>query len=316
MTENEFQEFIITMGYRYNEKTKTAFNSFEGFHVLIRFAEKESCYLVQMDCEPDGDGAADEVINNLRFFHEEHKEYVMKAALKRRMIVMEIRKTIDSDIDKEELRSMIHFLTEMCKSGNLAPLCRVCGRRRKSGVYIVGRVPMTVCDACIVRKRRLYEKRRDLFEKKKQSIPGGLIGAVFGAVLGALLNILLYQYVSLHGAGSVLVAVLCFAGFVVTGKRATKLSGVICALIAVVIFTVSQYAAEVLKTAIELEKEGYKIAVTASMDIVQQMLEDADRFYVFAQQIGIGTGVIILTGVAYFLKRKYTRPMKISKNLL
>ena len=50
MTESEFQEFMITVGYRYNEKTKTAFNSFEGFRNLIVFNEKENRYSLALDC--------------------------------------------------------------------------------------------------------------------------------------------------------------------------------------------------------------------------------------------------------------------------
>ena len=44
MTESEFQEFMITVGYRYNEKTKSAFNSFEGFKTIIEFSQKDNKY--------------------------------------------------------------------------------------------------------------------------------------------------------------------------------------------------------------------------------------------------------------------------------
>ena len=44
MTESEFQEFMITVGYRYNEKLKFAFNSFEGFKTVIKFSENKNKY--------------------------------------------------------------------------------------------------------------------------------------------------------------------------------------------------------------------------------------------------------------------------------
>ncbi len=325
MTESEFQECIITMGYRYNEKSKTAFNTFEGFHNLINFGGAESRYLMRLECGLAEGVQPDEVEELLRQFHSEFKESVSHTALKRRYIVIELKKTIDSGIDRESLKTLVHFITELCKSGKIIPLCRVCGRSRKTGVYIVGTEAMPICDACVVRKRRLYEKRRDLFEKKKQHMAGGLAGAVFGAMLGAMIYILMYQltpqfiYNNIPGARgtwSIFIVILSFCGFVVTGRRATKKSGVICSIISVLIFAVSEYAAMVLETAIYIEREGGGIAVSESIGITNSGLMDASAAATLLPEVSIGIIVILAAGAVYFLKRALTRPMKISGNLL
>lgn len=315
MTESEFQEFIITMGYRYHEKTKTAFNTFEGFHNMIDFREQENRYALRLSCTVNGveTGA---ILEELKHFQSEHKESVVKVGFKHRQITVEMKMTIDSDIDKEELKALVHFMTVLCKSDKLIPLCGVCGRQRKTGVYIVGREMVPICDACVARKRRLYEKRRDLFEKKQQSMAFGLCGAVFGAVLGGLLNVLLYQLLPIGGLWSIPTAILAFMGFVVTGRRATKKSGIICTVIAMLFYALSQYAAVVLETAILIEREGGGIAVAEAMNITHSGLTDSSYRIDFLVGIAIGCGLIIAVGVAYFLKRKFTRPMKISKNLL
>lgn len=316
MTESEFQEFIITLGYRYHEKTKTAFNTFEGFHNLIVFGVQESRYMLRLSCLPNG-CETENILNELKNFQSEHKELITKVSFRKKQIFIELKMTIDSDIDKAELKALVHFMTMLCRSDKLIPLCRVCGRQRKTGVYVVGREIVPICDACVSRKRRLYEKRKNLFEKKKQNMAAGLAGAVFGAVLGGLINILLYQILPLWGAGSVFTAVLCYCGFVVTGRRATKKSGVICAGIAAVVFVLSEYAAMVLETAVMIEREGGGIAVSESFNITNSGLANNTAYLTaFLTEIGVGIGVIIAVGIGYFLKRKFTRPMKISKNLL
>lgn len=315
LTESEFQEFIITLGYRYHEKTKTAFNTFEGFHCLIGFAEPESRYVLRLSCEPK-DGTSMAITDALKQFQSEHKESVTRVGFKRRHITIELKMTIDSDIDKEILRALVHFMTLLCKSEQLVSLCEVCGRQRKSGVYAVGREIMPICDACVSRKRRLYEKRRELFEQKRQNMAAGIGGAIFGAVLGALLNVLLYQIFPVRGIWSILIALLTFAGFVVTGQRATKKSGLICVAIAVLFYTASEYAAMVLETAIFIEREGGGMAVAEAIAITHSGLTDQSYLMNFLMELLIGFGLILITGAAYFLKRKFTRPMKISRNLL
>ena len=315
LTESEFQEFIITMGYRYHEKTKTAFNTFEGFHNIILFGEQEGRYTLRLSCGASGGDTA-AVWEELKGFQSEHKESVARVNFKHRQITVEMKMTIASDIDKEELKALVHFMTVLCKSEKLVPLCRVCGRQRKTGVYVVGREMMPICDACVSRKRRLYEKRRDLFEKKQQNMAAGLLGAVFGAALGALLNVLLYQIFPIRSVWSILIAVLTFAGFVVTGRRATKKSGVICTVIAMVFYALSEYAAMVWETAVFIEREGGGIAVSEAVGIINSGLADHTYLLALLTELAIGFVLIVLTGVGYFLKRKYTRPMKISKNLL
>ncbi len=316
LTESEFQEFIITMGYRYNEKSKTAFNTFQGFHSLICFGGSENRYSLRLDCTPKSSEDILSVLESLNEFHDEHKEYVVKYSFKRNYISMELKKTIDSDIDKEQLRAIVHLITVLCKSERLAPICRVCSRQRKTGVYVVGSKMMPICDNCVGRKRRLYEKRRDLFEKKEQHMASGIIGAVFGASLGAMLNILMYQLCPLKGVWSIFIVVLCFCGYVVTGKRATKKSGVICAVISAVIFVLSEYAAIVLETAIGIERDGGHILISESIEITNSVLSDVSSLVSFIPEIVAGLLVILATGIVYFLKRMLTRPMKISKNLL
>ncbi len=315
MTENEFQEFIITLGYRYHEKTKTAFNTFEGFHCLITFGVQESRYALQLSCAAKS-GQPAPVIEALRNFQSEHKDSVIRVGFRHRHITIEMKMTIDSDIDKEALRALVHFMTVLCKSEKLVPLCEVCGRQRKTGVYAVGRSIMPICDACVGRKRRLYEKRRDLFEKKQQNMAAGVAGAVFGAVGGALLNVLLYQILPVRGIWSIAIALLTFVGFVVTGQRATRKSGVICTVIAMIFYVLSEYTAMVLETAIFIEREGGGMAVAEAIAITHSSLTDQSYLMNFLIELLIGFVLILVTGAAYFLKRKFTRPMKISRNLL
>ena len=316
MTEGEFQEFIITQGYRYNSKTKIAFNSFEGFHAVLTFADKEGRYTMRLECSAKSMDDAVSVADSLKKFREEHKEYVSKARYTMRYVSVEIKKTVDSEIDREELRSLVHFITELLKSGHLKPLCRVCGRERKTGVYVIGKAICPVCDSCIVRKRRQYEKRIEQFERKKQFWPGGIIGALFGGLLGGLIYVLIYQYINLYGAAAVFIPVLTFCGFVVLGRRATKLSGVICALISLVFFALAEYISMVVQTAVDIERDGGGIEIARSADIINLSLKESETVQMYIPEAVVGVALIILTGIVYFIKRSLTRPMKISKNLL
>lgn len=316
MTESEFQEFMITVGYRYNEKTKTAFNSFEGFRNLIVFNEKENRYSLALDCVGKSAEAFSDITIELKKFHNEHKNNVLKAEYNDKRIVIILKMTIDSDIDKEDLKALVHFMTVLCKNGKLAPICRVCSRERKTGLYVVGREVTAMCEACVGRKRRLYEKRKNVFLNKTQNMPGGILGAVFGAVLGAAIYVLLYQLFPMYGAGSVFIGVLTFIGFVITGSRATKKSAVICECISCVFFLAAEYVSLVLGSAISIERLGGGIAVSEAIDITNTGLEDGGYIMSLIPELCVGIGIIVAVGIVYFLKRKYTRPMKISKNIL
>lgn len=316
LTESEFQEFVITQGYRYNQKTKTAFGNFDGFHALLKFAEKEGRYTLRMECSAKSMDDAVSVSDRLKKFREEHKEYVSKARCRMRYVSVEIKKTVDSDIDREELRSLVHFVTELQKSGYLRPLCRVCGRERKTGVYVIGKNICPVCDSCVLRKRRQYERRLELFENTKQSWPGGIIGALFGAVLGGALYVLLYQYINLYGITAAAIPVLTFSGFVMVGGRATKLSGVICALISALVFAAAEYVSMIVQTAVDIERDGGGIEIARSADIINLSLREPETLQMYLPETLVGIGLILVIGTAYFIKRKLTRPMRVSKNLL
>lgn len=316
MTESEFQEFMIIMGYRYHEKSKTAFNSFEGFHNLIEFSEKENRYSLALDCIPKGAEQLRQVREQLRAFHTEHKNHVLRSGYDKKRLYIVMKMTIDSDIDKEELKALVHFMTELFKSGELSPICRICSRERKTGLYVVGKEVTAMCEACVGRKRRLYEKRKNVFLNKTQHLGGGLAGALFGGAMGSAVYVLLYQLFPMFGVGSLLIVLLSFLGFVVTGSRATKKSAVICELISAVMFLLSEYIALVLSSAIEIERLGGGIAVSEAIDITNTSLCDGGYVLSLLPELLIGLGMMAAAGIAYFLKRKYTRPMKISKNIL
>ena len=219
MTENEFREFMITVGYRYNEKTKSAFNSFEGFRTIIEFGIKENRYSLRVKAGTDDLSVLKKKLEN---YAAKHKSHVTKAKYSDRYIRINVRMTIDSEIDRSELKQLVHFMTEMFKSGILRPLCAVCSRERKTGLYVVGTELLAVCDNCLARKQRQYEIRKNKFVTKKQNMPLGLVGAVFGASLGASIYILLCQFIpSFDLFGGVMIIIPCFIGFVVTGRRAT-----------------------------------------------------------------------------------------------
>ncbi len=313
MTESEFREFLITIGYRYNGKSKTAFNSYEGFHTMIEFNIKEKRYLLSLNSAVNDTGA---LSAKLKVFAAENKSFITKAVYKNKKIILAVKMTVDSEIDRENLKKAAKFIMELCKSDMMIPVCSVCSKNKKTGLYVVGRSLMPICDRCIKRKRRQYEKRRDMFERKKQNMPAGIAGAFFGAALGASIYILLYQFIPLYGIIGGGISVLCFAGFVITGKRATKLSAVICEIISFLIFIAAEYAALIAETAILIENEGGGIAVTEAIQITNSSFFDWGYLWSVLFEIAIGTAVMMLIGAAYFLKRKYTRPLKISKNVL
>ena len=314
MTESEFQEFMITVGYRYNEKLKFAFNSFEGFRTVIKFSENKNRYFLTVKT---GTSSIAELKKKLQNYELEHKNYVSRAKYSKKYIKIDIKMTIDSDIDKEELKQLVHFMTELFKSEILEPLCEVCSRPRKTGLYIVGTEPSAICDNCLSRKKRQYEIRKNKFITKKQNMPLGLAGAVFGAALGASIYILLYQFIPyIDMAGGVIIIIPSFIGFVVTGKRATVRSAVICAVLSWLVYLVAEYAAIVASMAILIERAGGGIAVSEAMDVINASLADMQYLMPVINNMIIGSVLMMLTGGIYFLKRNFTRPFKISGNIL
>ncbi|MDD6490259.1 MAG: hypothetical protein PUG48_10725 [Clostridia bacterium] len=316
MTESEFQEFIITVGYRYCEKAKTAFNSFEGFHTRIQFSEKEKRYSLVLSAITNNSNDAIDVQNMLKEFSSEHKNYITKAIYSDKKISINLKMTIDSAIDKNELKEIAKFITELCKSGKIIPVCSVCFRNKKTGLYIVGRELMPMCDFCVERKRQRYEHRKNLFDKKTQNMPAGIAGAVFGALLGAALYVLLYQLLFVFGIGSLFIIVLSFVGFVVTGQRATKKSAVVCEIISAVVFLIAEYVALVANMSILIEQKGGGIAVSEAIQAINMSFMDMSFLVAAGFDILTGFAVMAIAGLVYFLKRKYTRPLKISKNIL
>lgn len=304
---------MITVGYRYNKKTKTSFNTFEGFHTLIVFSESDKRYSLSLAAQAD---KLPELKKELHKFALKGKDYITRAVFKKHRIRIGIRMTVDSETDREHLKEVARFITELCRSEYISPICGCCSRKRKTGLYIVGKTVTPLCDTCLFRKQRQYKSRRDRFETKRQSMPAGLIGAAYGAAAGAALYVLLYQLFPLGAAYSVLVAVLSYCGFVVAGRRATRKSALICFGIQLISFAAAEYAALVANMAIMIENEGGGIAVAEA--IVSTNTGFADQGYLFSAliELGIGFAVITAVGFAYFLKRSLTRPTKISKNLL
>ena len=313
MTESEFHEFMITVGYRYESKSKSAFNSFEGFKTIIEFNQKDNRYSLRVKAGTDDFSLLKQ---KLKDYSDSHKNHVMKAKYADKYIKINIRMTIDSEIDKNELKQLVHFMTEMFKSGMLVPLCSVCARNRKTGLYIVGKELLAVCDKCLARKQRQYEIRRNKFVMKKQNMPLGLLGAVFGAILGASVYILLYQFMPTFGMGGVMVIIPSFIGFVITGRRATVQSAVICAVISWLIYILAEYVAIVANMAVLIEREGGGIAVSEAMEVINASFSDTSYLLPIVNEIIFGTVLMAITGGIYFLKRSLTRPFKISKNIL
>ena len=313
MTQSEFQEFMITVGYRFDEKSGSAFNSFEGFRTIIEFEPKENKYSLRVKADANEVPVLKQKLKN---YANEHKNHVTKAKYSDKYIRVTVRMTIDSEIDKNELKQLVHFMTEMFKSGMLVPLCSVCSRNRKTGLYIVGKELLAVCDNCLARKQRQYEIRRNKFVRKKQNMPLGLIGAVFGAVLGASVYILLYQFIPTFFMGGVMIIIPSFIGFVVTGKRATVQSAIVCAVISWLIYILAEYAAIVAGMAVLIEQEGGGIAVSEAMQVINDSFSDMSYLMPIINEIIIASVFMAITGGIYFLKRSLTRPFKISKNIL
>ncbi len=313
MTEGEFQEFLITVGYRYNSKAKTGFNTFEGFHTIVHFLAPENRYTFVLDAVSEDTVS---LTGKLKEFFNDNKSFLVRAFYKDKRIRMQVRMTVDSDIDREHLKEVTHFLIDLCKSGLITPVCRVCGKNRKTGIYIIGSELTPICDKCITRKQRQYEHRRDMFIKKKQNMPAGIAGALFGALLGASLYVLLYQFWAGYGIWAGLIVTSIFCGFVVAGKRATRRSAVICEILAFLTLLAAEYVATVANMAILIERNGGGIAVTEAIEIANTSLSNYSIMNTIVLEILIGTGVMVLIGVLYFIKRSVTRPNKISKNLL
>ena len=313
MTESEFQEFMITVGYRYNEKTKSAFNSFEGFRTVIEFGQTDNKYFLKVKAGTDETAV---IRQKLKDYANAHKNHVTKAKYTDRYIKITVRMTIDSDIDKEELRQLVHFMTEMFKSGIIKPLCAICSRERKTGLYVVGTKLTPMCDKCLARKLRQYEIRKNKFITKKQNMTLGLIGAVFGAALGASVYILLYQLMPTFCMGGVMVIIPSFIGFVVTGRRATVKSAVICAVLSWLIYILAEYTAIIANMAILIEQAGGGIAVSEAVDVINASLADTTYLMPIVTNIIFSSLFMALIGMIYFLKRNFTRPFKISQNIL
>ena len=316
MTESEFQEFIITIGYRYCEKAKTAFNSFEGFHTRIEFNADENRYNFLLEADTENQTYSKEIEEKLREFASESQNNVIKASYSNKTVNISLKTTIDSEIDKEKLKQTAKFIMDLCKSGNIFPICRVCSRKDKTGLYIVGRKIVPMCDSCVEKKRRQYEHRKNIFELKTQNMPAGIAGAVFGALFGAAIYVLLYQFMSLFGTAAIFIAVFSFIGFVVTGQRATRKSAIICMFISAGALFFAEYASITANMAILIEQQGGGIAVSEAIEAINMSLTDIDYLLSVLFDIFIGIVVINLAGIVYFLKRKYTRPLKISKNIL
>lgn len=313
MTESEFQEFIITIGYRYCEKAKTAFNSFEGFHTTILFNKKENRYIFSLNSDTETQTSVEDIQKKLK---ELHKNNIVKSVYSDKKIIIVLKMSIDSDIDKNNLKQTANFMINLCKSGKMIPICESCSQKNNTGIYIVGSKLTPLCGACVEKKRRQYEHRKNVFELKKQNMPAGIIGAIFGALFGASIYMLLYQLIPMFGTASVFIAVLSFMGFVITGERATKKSAVICILISLAIFIITEYLSIVVNMAILIERQGGGIAVSEAINAVGMSLSDNDFFTSVLIDTAIGIMTIIAAGFIYFLKRKYTRPLKISENLL
>ena len=313
MTESEFQEFLITVGYRYNKKSRSAFNTYDGFHTIIEFRTDENRYAIRLSAMTEDQNT---VTTMLKEFASENKDFVTRASYKKHTVSLAVRMSVDSEVDRERLKKAASFMMELCKSEKLTPVCMVCSRNKKTGLYVVGQELTAICDRCIVRKRRQYEYRRDMFDKKTQNMPAGMIGAFFGAALGASLYVLIYQIFSFWGIPAGLIAAFCFGGFVVTGERATKLSAVICGAVSFLFFLVAEYSALVLGMSILIESEDGGIAVTEAMEMTNVSLMDISYLNSILIEIAIGAAAMIIVGIVYFLKRVFTRPLKISKNIL
>ena len=74
---------MITVGYRYNEKLKFAFNSFEGFRTVIKFSENKNRYFLTVKT---GTSSIAELKKKLQNYEFEHKNYVSRAKYSKKYI--------------------------------------------------------------------------------------------------------------------------------------------------------------------------------------------------------------------------------------
>ena len=116
--------------------------------------------------------------------------------------------------------------------------------------------------------------------------------------------------------GGVMVIIPSFIGFVITGRRATVQSAVICAVISWLIYILAEYVAIVANMAVLIEREGGGIAVSEAMEVINASFSDTSYLLPIVNEIIFGTVLMAITGGIYFLKRSLTRPFKISKNIL
>ncbi len=312
LTEGEFQDFLVTVGYRYNKKTMAAFHTFEGFQTILDFNTKEKKYIFLLSTGVKDSGT---LLNELCRFKKDNKECTL-AQYGDKRIKIKLRITVDSEIDKENLKEAIKFINELQKSELIFPICRVCSRNRKTGLYVVGQELVPMCDRCLARKQRQYERRRDMYEKKKQNMPAGLVGAGFGAALGAVLYILLYQFFNAMGITAALISLGGFAGFVAVGRRATRKSAVICMIGFGVVFLAAEYLSLVASMAVLIEGMGGGIAVSESISATNMSFFDQSYLSTVIMEIIVGMVSMAVVGVGYYIKRALTRPLKISKNVL
>ena len=113
-----------------------------------------------------------------------------------------------------------------------------------------------------------------------------------------------------------MIIVPSFIGFVITGRRATVQSAVVCAIISWLIYILAEYAAIVANMAVLIEREGGGIAVSEAMQVINASFIDNSYLMPIVNEIVLSTVFMVMTGGIYFLKRSLTRPFKISKNIL
>ena len=67
---------MITVGYRYEKKSKSAFNSFEGFRTIIEFNKKDNKYSLRVKAGTDDISLLKQ---KLKSYADSHKNHVIKA---------------------------------------------------------------------------------------------------------------------------------------------------------------------------------------------------------------------------------------------
>ena len=68
--------------------------------------------------------------------------------------------------------------------------------------------------------------------------------------------------------------------------------------------------------AVLIERAGGGIAVSEAMDVINASFTDFQYLMPIINNVIIGSLLMAAVGVIYFLKRNFTRPFKISKNVL